>query len=133
MENPDNSETEPEGNVAEFTVSELSFAIKRAIEDGFSYVRVRGELGRILVVDRTGAARENQPEGPHRFDLSRIDRAGIDLRKHTRLPDAPRNELRVLRSEIQDDDSLVHLVCVQCRVSRVEGANQSSTFIIQNS
>ena len=47
MENPDNSETEPQGNVAEFTVSELSFAIKRAIEEGFSYVRVRGELGRI--------------------------------------------------------------------------------------
>ncbi|MEM8743843.1 MAG: exodeoxyribonuclease VII large subunit [Pseudomonadota bacterium] len=31
----------------EVTVSELSFAIKRAIEEGFSYVRVRGELGRI--------------------------------------------------------------------------------------
>ena len=47
MDNPDNSETEQQGNVTEFTVSELSFAIKRAIEDGFSYVRVRGELGRI--------------------------------------------------------------------------------------
>jgi exodeoxyribonuclease VII large subunit len=47
VENPDNSESEPQGNVVEFTVSELSFAIKRAIEDGFSYVRVRGELGRI--------------------------------------------------------------------------------------
>ncbi len=47
MDNPDNSEADPRGNVAEFTVSELSFAIKRAIEDGFTYVRVRGELGRI--------------------------------------------------------------------------------------
>ncbi len=47
MDNPDNSDKEPQGNVAEFSVSELSFAIKRAIEDGFSYVRVRGELGRI--------------------------------------------------------------------------------------
>jgi len=47
VDNPDNSEKEPQGNVAEFSVSELSFAIKRAIEDGFSYVRVRGELGRI--------------------------------------------------------------------------------------
>ena len=47
MENPDHSETDPQGNVVELTVSELSFAIKRAIEDGFSYVRVRGELGRI--------------------------------------------------------------------------------------
>jgi exodeoxyribonuclease VII large subunit len=34
-------------NVAEFTVSELSFAIKRAVEENFAYVRVRGELGRI--------------------------------------------------------------------------------------
>ncbi len=31
-------------NVAEFSVSELSAAIKRALEDGFGYVRVRGEI-----------------------------------------------------------------------------------------
>ena len=31
-------------NVAEFTVSELSSAIKRALEDGFGYVRLRGEV-----------------------------------------------------------------------------------------
>jgi exodeoxyribonuclease VII large subunit len=31
-------------NVAEFTVSELSGAIKRAIEEGFGYVRLRGEI-----------------------------------------------------------------------------------------
>ena len=47
MENPEHGGNGPQGNVVEFTVSELSFAIKRAIEDGFSYVRVRGELGRI--------------------------------------------------------------------------------------
>ncbi len=47
MDNTEKNESEPQGNVAEFTVSELSFAIKSAIEDGFSYVRVRGELGRI--------------------------------------------------------------------------------------
>ena len=34
----------PGSNVAEFTVSELSGAIKRALEDGFGYVRVRGEI-----------------------------------------------------------------------------------------
>ncbi len=34
-------------NVAEFTVSELSFAVKRTVERGFEHVRVRGELGRI--------------------------------------------------------------------------------------
>jgi exodeoxyribonuclease VII large subunit len=31
-------------NLVEFTVSQLSAAVKRAVEDGFSYVRVRGEI-----------------------------------------------------------------------------------------
>ena len=39
--------TEAQTNLPEYSVSELSGAVKRAIEDGFSYVRVRGELGRI--------------------------------------------------------------------------------------
>ena len=39
--------SEPLGNLPEFTVTELSSAIKRAIEDGFAFVRVRGELGRV--------------------------------------------------------------------------------------
>ncbi|MEM1306850.1 MAG: exodeoxyribonuclease VII large subunit [Pseudomonadota bacterium] len=32
------------GNVAEFTVSELAQSIKRSLEDGFGYVRLRGEV-----------------------------------------------------------------------------------------
>ena len=36
-----------EGNLPEYSVSELSGAVKRTMEDAFSYVRVRGELGRI--------------------------------------------------------------------------------------
>ncbi len=35
------------GNAPEFSVSELSGAVKRAIEGGFSHVRVRGEVGRV--------------------------------------------------------------------------------------
>ncbi|CFW99046.1 Exodeoxyribonuclease 7 large subunit [Candidatus Filomicrobium marinum] len=35
------------GNAPEFSVSELSGAIKRSLEDEFEHVRVRGELGRI--------------------------------------------------------------------------------------
>ena len=35
------------GNVHEYTVSELSGAVRRAIEDNFGLVRVRGELGRV--------------------------------------------------------------------------------------
>src|SRR6056297_4252852 len=39
-------DTEP-GNAPEFTVSEISGAVKRTIESGFSHVRVRGEVGRL--------------------------------------------------------------------------------------
>ncbi|WP_425320975.1 exodeoxyribonuclease VII large subunit [Acuticoccus sediminis] len=35
----------PASNAVEFTVSELSRAVKRSVEDGFGYVRVRGEIG----------------------------------------------------------------------------------------
>lgn len=34
-------------NLHEYSVSELAGAVKRAIEDGFGFVRVRGELGRV--------------------------------------------------------------------------------------
>jgi exonuclease VII large subunit len=34
-------------NVTEYSVSEISGAVKRKIEDDFSFVRVRGELGRV--------------------------------------------------------------------------------------
>ncbi len=37
----------PRINVVELTVSEVSAALKRTIEDGFGYVRVRGELGNV--------------------------------------------------------------------------------------
>lgn len=37
----------PKGNAPEFTVSELSGAVKRMIEGEFSHVRIRGELSRI--------------------------------------------------------------------------------------
>jgi exodeoxyribonuclease VII large subunit len=36
-----------DSNIAEYSVSEISGAIKRTMEDTFGYVRVRGELGRI--------------------------------------------------------------------------------------
>jgi exodeoxyribonuclease VII large subunit len=35
---------ESQANVAEFTVSELSSALKRTVEDNYGYVRVRGEI-----------------------------------------------------------------------------------------
>jgi exodeoxyribonuclease VII large subunit len=47
MPDPVTESSEATGNIAEFTVSELSFALKRSIEDAYGHVRVRGELGRI--------------------------------------------------------------------------------------
>lgn len=47
MDNPEDMSVDPQDNVFEFSVSELSFAIKKVIEEGFAHVRVRGELGRI--------------------------------------------------------------------------------------
>jgi exodeoxyribonuclease VII large subunit len=38
------SHSQQQANVAEFSVSELANAIKRALEDGFGYVRLRGEV-----------------------------------------------------------------------------------------
>jgi exodeoxyribonuclease VII large subunit len=38
---------EPRLNLPELTVSELSTALKRTIEDSYGYVRVRGELGKV--------------------------------------------------------------------------------------
>ena len=37
----------PQGNQPEYTVSELSGAVKRVIEGEFGLVRVRGEVGRV--------------------------------------------------------------------------------------
>ena len=44
---PPNSDSPAGGNIAEFSVSELSAALKRTVEDTYGHVRVRGELGRV--------------------------------------------------------------------------------------
>ena len=41
------AESEPSTNIAEYSVSGLSNALKRTVEETYGYVRVRGELGRI--------------------------------------------------------------------------------------
>ncbi len=38
---------EPESNARPFSVSELSFALKRTLEDAFGFVRLRGELSKV--------------------------------------------------------------------------------------
>lgn len=43
----DDPQSPPSGNSPEFTVSELSGAVKRVVEGSFGLVRVRGEVGRV--------------------------------------------------------------------------------------
>ena len=46
-------DTPPKGNAHDFTVTEISGAVKRVIEGEFRRVRVRGEVGRVVLA-RTG-------------------------------------------------------------------------------
>jgi len=43
----DEQPASPAGNLREYSVSELSNYLKRAVEEGFSWVRVRGEISRV--------------------------------------------------------------------------------------
>jgi exodeoxyribonuclease VII large subunit len=45
----DETPTDTPGNTPEFTVTEISGAVKRTIEGNFSHVKVRGELGRVTI------------------------------------------------------------------------------------
>jgi exodeoxyribonuclease VII large subunit len=47
MELFDEARSRPGQNAPEFTVSEISGAVKRVIEGEFGRVRVRGEVGRV--------------------------------------------------------------------------------------
>lgn len=40
---------EAASNIHEYTVSELAFSLKRTVEEAFGRVRVRGELGRVVI------------------------------------------------------------------------------------
>ena len=42
--------SDSQANVAEFTVSELSAALKRTVEDAYGYVRVRGEVQEFALI-----------------------------------------------------------------------------------
>lgn len=54
-------------NAPEFSVSELSLALKRTVEDRFAYVRVRGEIGRV-----------SRPRSGHVYLNLKDDKASLD-------------------------------------------------------
>jgi len=47
-------------NIPEWTVSELSAALKKTVEDAFGYVRVRGEILRPLLFRAQGRRRQDR-------------------------------------------------------------------------
>ena len=47
IDDSDGTGPAPQGNQPEYTVSELSGAVKRVIEGEFGLIRVRGEVGRV--------------------------------------------------------------------------------------
>ncbi|MGD1926662.1 MAG: exodeoxyribonuclease VII large subunit [Paracoccaceae bacterium] len=54
------------GNTPEFSVSELSGAVKRMVEGEFGHVRVRGEVGRV-----------SRPRSGHIYLVLYVVRAGL--------------------------------------------------------
>ncbi|MCR9149954.1 MAG: exodeoxyribonuclease VII large subunit [Rhodobacteraceae bacterium] len=67
FEQDDGPGDETAGNAPEFTVSELSGAVRRTIEGAFGRVRVRGEIGRV-----------SMPRSGHVYFALKDDRATLD-------------------------------------------------------
>ena len=70
------------GNAPEFTVSELSGAVKRTIEGEFGHVRVRGEVGR---VSRPGSGHVYLDLKDDRAVIAGVIWKGVASRLTTRL------------------------------------------------
>ena len=63
------------------------------------------DLRRALVVNARRAARKNDALGRELLDFRRRDIAAHDLGINLTLADAPGDDLRVLRAEIEDEDA----------------------------
>ena len=74
-------------------------------QDGYPHVEQAGvESGRSFLVDGRRSSREDQAGRPALRELGGRDVVGHDLGVDVRLADAPRDQLGVLRSEIDDQD-----------------------------
>ena len=74
-------------------------------EHGNAHRKQRGiGGGRVRVVDRAGAAGKDQPQRSQRANLLDGRGAGQDNGEDVELADAARDQLGVLRAEVQDDD-----------------------------
>ena len=76
-------------------------------EDGHAQrVHDRRRLGRLLIGDGLRTARENDAPSAERAHFGIADVPGMDLAIHAVLADAPRDQLRVLRTEVEDEDAM---------------------------
>ena len=91
----------------------------------FEQFRVGG--GRVGIVDRRRPAGEDEAERLERLNLGDGRRAGQHDGEDVLLADAPRDQLRVLRTEIEDDDCLGgHVSSV---AGRIAGLQAESRFL----
>ena len=67
---------------------------------------IRVDLVGIIGVDRGRPSRQDQSGWPARLDLRGGDVAGNDLREYVGLPDPPGDQLRVLGTEADDEDTI---------------------------
>src|SRR6266571_3257047 len=72
------------------------------LEDGV------GGLGRRVIVNGRGAPGEDDAARGEAADEFLVDVEGMQLAVDPRLPDAARDQLRVLRAEVENEDLVVH-------------------------
>ncbi len=82
-------------------------------EDGYPrLVDARVHLGRVRGIDAGRPAGKDQRRRPAALDLLETDVVRDDLRVDARLTHAPRYELRILRTEIENEDRRLLVVVV---------------------
>ena len=70
------------------------------------HARVRGRS--VFVINRPGRAREHDARRRIAFHFVELRRARQHDRKHILLANAARDQLRILRAEVKDDNALAH-------------------------
>ena len=83
----------------------VSHELHAVADAEYWYAQVKdffAELRRTFTIDRARAARKNNGAG--RFESRERCRVGYELSRHAERPNPPRDELGVLRAEVEDVD-----------------------------
>ena len=88
---------------------------------------------RVRVIDRAGSARQDNADRILGLDLFEFGCAGEDDGENVQLANATRDELRVLRAEVEDDDAfeskVFHVLASQIRWCAVKRSFQTSLSV----